>query len=336
MLERLRAARARARELAWELGARPGRVVLDLDATLITAHSEREDAAGNFKGGFGFHPMLCYLDESEEAIAGMLRPGNAGANTAADQIEVVDEALGQLPRAVVEEAELLLRTDSAGLTHDLLDFLHDANIRFSVGMDMTEDVRQAVCEIADGDWTPAVSADGEEREKAFVAELSLDLSGWPEGSRAICRRERAHPGAQLSLIDQDGWRHQVFMTDQPGDIAELDLDHRGHARVEDRVRCGKDTGLRNLPFRDFAANEVWLELSLIAQDLFAWTKLLSLDGELARAEPKRLRYRLLHQAGRIARSGRRTRLRLERSWPWAQALVAAFKRIQAVPGPAPP
>jgi hypothetical protein len=336
-LERLRGARARARGRAWGLGARPERVVLDLDATLIRAHSDKEDAAGDFKGGFGFHPMLCYLDESEEALAGMLRPGNAGANTAQDQIDCVDEALGQLPRAVVEEAELLLRTDSAGLTHELLDYLHDGNIRFSVGMDMTEDVRQAVLRVADRDWVPAVSAAGEEREKAFVAELSLDLSRWPAGSRAICRRERAHPGAQLSLIDRDGWRHQVFMTDRPGpDIAALDLDHRGHARVEDRVRCGKDMGLRNLPFRDFAANEVWLELSLIAQDLIAWAKSLSLDGELARSEPKRLRYRLLHQAGRIARSGRRVRLRLERSWPWAQALVAAFERIRALPAQAPP
>jgi len=337
MLEALRRARARARELAWEAGARPERIVFDLDATLITAHSDKEEARGNFKGGFGFHPMLCYLDESEEALAGMLRPGNAGANTAADQIEVIDQALAQLPRSVVEQAELLVRTDSAGLTHDLLDHLHEADIRFSVGMDMTEDVRQAVLAIGDEDWVPAISADGERRERAFVAELSLDLEGWPAGSRAICRRERAHPGAQLSLIDQDGWRHQVFMTDQQDeDIALLDLRHRGHARVEDRVRCGKQTGLENLPFRDFAPNEVWLELSLIAQALLAWTKRLALQDELARSEPKRLRYRLLHQAGRIARSGRKVRLRLERSWPWAEALAAAFERIRALPAPAPP
>jgi hypothetical protein len=337
MLERLREAHAKARERVWRLGGRPERIVLDLDATLITSHSDKQEARGNFKGGFGFHPMLCYLDESGEALAGLLRPGNAGANTAADQIECVEQALGQLPRSVVEEAALLVRTDSAGLTHELLDFLHDGNIRFSVGMDMTEDVRRAVLAIRDEDWVPAISAEGEQRDKAFVAELELDLSGWPEGSRAICRRERAHPGAQLSLIDQDGWRHQVFMTDRRGeDIAPLDLDHRGHARVEDRVRCGKDTGMRNLPFRDFAANEVWIALALIAQDLVAWTKALALEDELARAEPKRLRYRLLHQAGRIARSGRRVRLRLERSWPWAQALVAAFKRIGALPAPAPP
>ena len=126
------------------------------------------------------------------------------------------------------------------------------------------------------------------------------------------------------------------MTDQRGeDVDRLDLDHRGHARVEDRIRCAKQTGLENLP-REFAHNEVWLELSLAAVDLTAWTKWLSLGGELTRAEPKRLRYRLLHQAARIARSGRRTRLRLERSWPWAQALAAAFERIRALPGaPAP-
>ena len=125
--------------------------------------------------------------------------------------------------------------------------------------------------------------------------------------------------------------------DQQGaDTARLDLDHRGHARVEDHIRCAREVRHENLPFRDFAPNEVWLELSLIAQDLIAWTKRLSLRGELARAEPKRLRYRLLHQAGRIARSGRRTRLRLERSWPWAKALAAAFKRLRALPAPAPP
>jgi len=337
MLDCLRAARARARWRAWELGVRPERVVLDLDATLIGSHSDKQQAAGNYKGGYGFHPMLCYLDGTEEGLAGVLRPGNAGSNTAQDQIGCVDLALEQLPAAVLEQAALLLRTDSAGLCHDLLEHLNERDVRFSVGMDMTEDVRQAVTAIADDDWAAAISKDGEEREKAFVAELSLDLSGWPAGSRAICRRERAHPGAQLSLIDQDGWRHQVFMTDQQGkNIAQLDLEHRGHARVEDRIRCGKDTGLQNLPFRDFQLNQVWLELSMIAQDLIAWTKALSLDGELRRAEPKRLRYRLLHQAGRVARSARKTRLRLERSWPWAVALVEAFARIRALPSaPAP-
>jgi hypothetical protein len=164
----LRAGRARARWRAWELGARPERIVLDLDATLISSHSDKQQAAGNYKGGFGFHPLLCYLDETEEAVAGLLRPGNAGSNTAQDQIEVVDRALEQLPVAVLEGAELLLRADSAGLVHDLLDHLHERGVRFSVGMDMTEDVRQAVPQIADDDWIPAVSADGAERERALA------------------------------------------------------------------------------------------------------------------------------------------------------------------------
>ena len=159
-----------------------------------------------------------------------------------------------------EEAELLFRADSAGLCHKLLEHLHGQDVRFSVGMDMTEDVRQAVLQIADDGWGAAITKDGKQRENAFVSELSLDLPGWPEGARAVCRRERAHPGAQLSLIDTDGFRHQVLMTDQPSnDIAQLDLTHRGHARVKDRIRCSKQTGLENLPFREFALNEVWLE-----------------------------------------------------------------------------
>ncbi|MEJ7657765.1 MAG: IS1380 family transposase [Thermoleophilaceae bacterium] len=335
MLERLRRARARARERAWALGARPERVVFDIDATLLCAHSDKEQAAGTYKGGFGFHPLCCFIDETEEAPAAILRPGNAGANTAADHIEVFDRALEQLPREVAERAQLVVRCDSAGATHAFTDHLHAARVGFSVGFDLTEDVRQAVGVIADQDWVQAIGQDGAERDRAFVAELSLELAGWPPGTRAICRKERAHPGAQLSLIDTDGFRHQVFITDLDGEIAELDRFHRARARCEDRVRAAKDTGMRNLPFRDFDANEAWLELSLIAQDLLAWTRSLALDGSLARAEPKRLRYRLLHQAGRIARSGRRTQLRLQRSWPWAQALATAFARIRVLPAAAP-
>ena len=336
MLERVRTARARARERAWALGARPERVVFDIDATLLTAHSDKQEAAGNYKGGFGFHPLLCFIDASEEAPAALLRPGNAGANTAADHVEVFDRALEQLPREVAEHAELVVRCDSAGATHGFLDHLHAAGVGFSVGFDLTEGIRHAIAAIGGQDWARAISQDRERREEAFVCELSVELEGWPEGTRAICRKERAHPGAQLSLIDTDGWRHQVFITDQAGEeLAELDRFHRARARCEDRIRAGKDTGMRNLPFRDFDANEVWLELSLIAQDLLAWTRPLCLDGELARAEPKRLRYRLLHQAGRIARSARRTKLRLGRSWPWAEALATAFAHVRALPVAAP-
>jgi Transposase DDE domain group 1 len=170
-----------------------------------------------------------------------------------------------------------------------------------------------------------------------VAEITeaLDLTGWPSGSRVIVRREIPHPGAQLSFTDHDGHRFQAILTDQPdADIAYLEARHRGHARVEDRIRTGKDTGMEKLPFRDFAMNAVWLELSLIAQDLLAWSKALCLDGELAACEPKRLRYRLLHVAGRLAFHARQAVLHLDRDWPWAAELAAAFDRLAALPPPA--
>ena len=149
----------------------------------------------------------------------------------------------------------------------------------------------------------------------------------------LVRRERAHPGAQLSFTDHDGHRFQAILTDQPGDVADVERHHRARARVEDHIRNDKDTGLRNMPFRDFEHNRVWLQLVLIAHDLLCWTQRLLLEGELARAEPKRLRYRLLHVAARLAFSGRRARLRLQASWPWATDLADAFARLKALPAP---
>ncbi len=151
----------------------------------------------------------------------------------------------------------------------------------------------------------------------------------------IVRRERPHPGAQLSFTDHDGHRFQVILTDQPDkDIATIERRHRARARVEDQIRQDKDTGLRNLPFRDFQVNTVWLELVLIAHNLIAWTQALVLSGELAKAEPKRLRYRLLHVAARLAFSARQAKLRLAAGWPWATDLAAAFARLKALPAPA--
>ncbi len=161
---------------------------------------------------------------------------------------------------------------------------------------------------------------------------NLDLTAWPERTRAICRRERPHPGAQLTFTDHQGFRFQVFITDQDdSDLAQLEARHRGRARVEDGIRCGKDTGLRSFPFRQFAANQVWLELVLAAQDLLTFFQRLCLDGEARSWEPKTLRHRLLHVAGRVARSGRRVFLRLQRSWRWASLLAAAFRRLRALP-----
>jgi hypothetical protein len=335
----LRLARAQARRRAWQAGAWvDGLLVIDLDATLVTAHSDKQGAAGTYKHTFGFHPRAAWLDRgdgTDEPLAAVLRPGNAAANTAADQIDVVDLALAQLPNQARERQPILVRADSAGATHGLVDHLHRLGVRFSVGFDLDSRVRTAILALPADAWVAAIDADGDDRDGAQVAELpTLDLpaAGWPAGTRAICRRERPHPGAQLTFTDADGWRFQVFITDQPDpDLARLELRHRQHARVEDRIRAAKATGARNLPFDLWRRNAVWLQLVLLALDLVGWAQALLLDGALAVAEPKTLRYRLWHTAGRISRHARRLRLRLQRTWPWAADLVRAFSRLDALP-----
>ncbi len=333
LLDALRAAHARARERFWERHGAPERLTIDVDATLITAHSEKENAAGNYKGGYGFHPLQAYADETREALGGLLRPGNAGANTAADHVAVLDRALEQVPARHIERIEILVRADSAGATHGLIDYCREAKMRFSVGYELTEIVRAAILEIPDDAWVVALDQDGSLRDNGEVAEITagVELSSWPDGSRLIVRRERPHPGAQLSFSDHDGHRFQAILTDQTGGIAELERRHRARARVEDRIRDDKDTGLAKFPFKQFALNEVWLEIVLLAHDLIVWTQALLLDGELAKAEPKRLRYRLLHVAARIAFHGRRGRLRLQHDWPWGEQLLAAFQKLKALP-----
>jgi hypothetical protein len=331
-LAAIRAARAQARRRVWEQAGAPRRVILDLDGTLVTAHSDKEGAAGTYKGGYGFHPLLCYEAETGEALAGLLRPGNAGFNTASDHIQVFDQALAQLPEQA-RTPGLLVRCDRGGATHAFLEHVADEGFRFSVGLDLTEPVRKAILAVPERSWQPALDADGARREGAWVVALALDLDGWPEGTRAICRRERPHPGAQLSFTDHDGYRFQVFLTNQHGArIARLEQLHRQRAACEDRIRCAKETGLRNLPFRAFQMNAAWLELVLIAQDLLRWTQRLLLSGtELARCEPKRLRYRLLHVAARLTRHARRLLLHLPRAWPWQRELLRAFERLRALP-----
>jgi hypothetical protein len=335
-LERLGAAHARARARVWKLTGAPERLTIDLDATLIGSHSEKEGAAGNFKGGYGFHPMLAYADQTSEALAGELRSGNAGANTAADQIKVAEQAIAQIPVEYIENIKLLLRVDCAGSSHELLDWCRDGRIEFSVGYELNETVRSAILQIPEHDWVPALDQDGSPRPNGQVCEItaSLDLAGWPAGSRVIVRRERAHPGAQLSFTDHDGHRFQAILTDQPGPVAQLERDHRGRAVVEDHIRNDKDTGMRNLPFRDFEHNRVWLQLVRIAHDLIVWTQRLLLTGELARAEPKRLRYRILHVAARLAFHARTATLRIQANWPWANELITAFARLRTLPSPA--
>ncbi|MGH2872603.1 MAG: IS1380 family transposase [Solirubrobacteraceae bacterium] len=334
MLDALRAAHARARERFWDRHGSPERLTIDVDATLITAHSEKENAAGNYKGGYGFHPLVAYADETREALGGVLRPGNAGSNTAADHVTVLDLALEQIPVRYIETLEILVRADTAGATHGLLDYCREGNLRFSVGYELTAQVRTAILEIPEDAWVTALDQDGSERKNGQVVEITdrIDLASWPERSRVIVRRERPHPGAQLSVTDHDGYRFQAILTDQADEnIAVLERSHRQHAHAWDRIRDDKDTGLAKFPFKEFALNEVWLEIVMLAHDLIIWTQALVLDGELANAEPKRVRYRLLHVAGRLAFHGRQAKLHLQSTWPWANELVAAFARLKALP-----
>lgn len=332
-LERIATARAEARAKAWAAGADPGFYVVDVDATLVTSHSEKEGAAPNYKRGFGFHPLLAFLDATGEALAGILRPGNAGSNTAEDHVALLGMAMDQLP-VDPQQIEVVVRADSGSLSHGFVDACRGAGVRFSIGFDLTAPVRRACLAVPARRWVPAVTADGsDERKGAEVAEITdlLDLSRWPEGTRAIVRREEPHPGAQLTFTDVDGHRFQVFLTDLPdADVAYLEALHRGRGRAEKRICDLKDTGLANLPSVGFALNAAWLATALVAHDLLAWSRLLVLDGDLARAEPKRLRHCLLHAAGVVVRGGRCTRLRIAAGWPWGADLVVAFDRVRTL------
>jgi hypothetical protein len=316
-------------------------VVLDVDATLIAAHSEKEQAAATFKHGFGFHPIGVWCDNTHELLAIMLRPGNAGSNHAEDHIDVLTRAITQIPKA--HRNHLLVRADGAGATHQLLDWLtaqghvRGRRVEYSVGFPTKNAaVTSAIARLPARAWTPAVTSHGELREHADVAEVTglLDLSGWPQGMRVIVRREHPHPGAQLSLFEaSDGYRYQAFATNTIGQLAFLEARHRAHARVEDRIKAAKDSGLGRLPSREYAINQVWVQLAAVAADLIAWLQMLALDGDLAKAEPKLLRFRILHVPARLTRSSRRRHLRIPAGWPWAADILDAFRRIMIIPAP---
>ena len=361
-LKRIQVARARVRRHVWaqlaasDAGLPASRVagtdlgdvvVLDVDATLVTTHSEKELAAATFKKTSGYHPLGVWCDNTEEFLAAMLRTGKAGSNTAADHIEVLGQAIAQIPAA--HRKKVLVRCDGAGASHKLLDWLTEQgkvrgrSVEYSVGFPVTDKVRDAIKLVPKTVWTPASDADGEVRDGGDVAELTglLALTGWPEAMRVIVRRERPHPGAQLSLFEErDGWRYQAVATNTVHEsgqqLAFLEARHRAHARVEDRIRHAKDSGLGRFPSREFKINQAWTMTTLIAADLIAWLRLLALTGAaagLAKCEPKALRYRLLHVPARITHGGRRRRLRLPESWPWVNEAVAAFTKIAAIPAP---
>jgi Transposase DDE domain group 1 len=351
-------ARAAARARAWKLagdrapdhGIDAGRpLVIDVDATLVTAHSEKEGAAPTFKKGFGHHPLWAFVDHGPagtgEPVAALLRPGNAGSNTAADHLTVIRVALRQLPGHRTGHRpgrKILIRIDGAGATHELLDWLHTQRLSYSVGFGLTQQLVDQLAALPTGDWQTAYNADGEPRPGAWVIEATglMSLTGWPAGMRVIVRKERPHPGAQLRLTDPDGHRYTAFATNtRPGgpgrQLADLELRHRRRARAEDRIRAAKDTGLRNLPLHQLDQNRIWQAIVALACEITAWTQLLAFTEHPARQwEPKRLRLRIFSLPAQTARHARRVALHLPAHAPWAGLVLDGLDRLRAlaVPG----
>jgi hypothetical protein len=351
-LPRIHAARAVARAAAWAAGAAPAPgdwLHIDIDATLVIDHSDnKEKSAPTWKKSYGHHPLLAFLDRPEiaggEALAGLLRTGRAGSNTAADHITVLAQAVMSLPERYRPDATnpdrpaVLVRCDTAGATHDFADACRTAGVGFSFGYPVDWRVQDAVDTLNIGSaWYPAIDTGGGIRDGAWVAEATnlVNLSSWPSGTRLILRKERPHPGAQLRFTDADGMRVTAFITDTapglvPGQVAGLELRHRQHARIEDRIRELKATGLRNLPCHAFEANAAWLEIILAATDLVTWTRLIGFANHpsLARAEIATFRYRVLHVAARITCSARQLRLRIDSTWRWATQIATAWQHIR--------
>jgi hypothetical protein len=350
------AARAAARKVVWSrAGAaapdhdadhrRP--VVVDIDATLVTAHSEKEAAAPTFKRGFGHHPLTAFVDHGGEGtgepVGMLLRAGNAGSNTAADHIALIRAALRQLPAdnqaGHRSGRSVLIRIDGAGSTHELLDWLTARNLSYSVGFGLPESTADLLAKVPESAWSPALDAEGKVRDGAWVTELTglLNLSRWPTRMRVIARVERPHPGAQLRITDHDGNRVTAFATNtRPGgpgaQIADLELRHRRRARCEDRIRAAKDTGLANLPLHRFDQNRLWCAIVQLACDLIAWTQMLGYPTHPARRwEPKKLRLRLFATAGRLADHARALVLHLAAGHAWSDLLLAGRTAITAVP-----
>jgi len=337
-----------------------------LDANLCEL--EKELAEPNFKG-FGYHPLLAFCDNTGEPLAGMLRKGSAGSNTAADHLAVLEAAITALPPAF--RRTLMVTCD--GASHGLIARLDKLASRrgyeltYSVGWELGTREKAAIAAAPQAAWQIAVDHRGEVRERraddackdwqcphrgcwvqeAHVTELTGllregpagdQLAGWPASMRIFARRERPHPGAQLTLFEaEDGWRYSLHVTNLPATLrgwranpAYIDAAQRVHARVEDGIRTGKVCGIGRFPSHAMAMNKAWFTAALIAGTLLAWLRLLALDSALARAEPKTLRYRILHAAARITRGARRRQLKIQASWPWATDIVTAWDRITAL------
>jgi hypothetical protein len=316
--------------------------VLDIDASFVPVHSNKEGAEPHRKG-FGLHPLLVFLDNTDEHLVCRLRPGSAGSNTASDHIEVSTEAVRQLPTR--RRRKVLFRADGAGATKQWLAWIasgggNKANTwEYSVGWTRDEDFWTALAKVPEDAWTAALDARGEPREDAALVEVTdlLDLDGWPEGLRVIVRREPVHPRYAHDLKPYElatGFRYQAIATSTPGrQLQWLDARHRVHAHVESGIRRSKALTLTRLPSFKFALNQAWCTLLALAMDLLSWLQLLALDGKLARAEPATVRTQLLDIPAKLTDHSRRRELKFDPVWPASHAAVDAWDRIQALPAP---
>ena len=347
----IKRARQTARRTAWGLAgdASPAAratvadpLIIDLDATLVTAHSDKEQAAATFKRGFGFHPLCAFVDHGPqgtgEPLSILLRPGNAGSNTAADHQTVIADALDQAGMGSRPGRRVLIRIDGAGATKATLETLTRRRVSYSVGFTLPMNTPDLYHLVPEHVWTPAYNADRQPRAGADVAEFTglLDLAGWPAGMRVIVRRERPHPGAQLRFDDVDGYRLTAFVTNTTrGQLADLELRHRCRARCEDRIRNAKDTGLTNLPLHGFDQNRIWCQIVALAGEITAWMGLLAHPTHQARRwEPKRLRYRLFSISATLARRSRRTLVHVSARHHWSGLVEQAINTLRGLPAPA--
>jgi hypothetical protein len=324
-------------------------LVVRMDATLVEADSRKAGAAGHYKGGFGFHPLSAWCTNVGDALAVMLRPGNAGSFTASDHIAVLDAAIGQIPADW--RTDVLVTIDGAGASHDVINHLTALNtapahgrrgrrVEYSIGWPADERTLAGIAELREPDWADALGADGTADPNAQVADLTGILrhgpggdrmTGWPPDQRVIARRIPRPAGEQVKLGEHPDWRYGAFTTNtQAGQTQWLDARHRTQAHVEDKMKELKTCGAQNLPSTDWDRNSAWLQLAALACTLNAWLRHIALDGELARAEPKALRYRLLGAPARHVVHARRATLKIPPGWHWAADLAAAYQRLHAL------
>jgi hypothetical protein len=371
MLERIARARARARAHVWQLiegtpagfpwlviagKALTGWLVIDMDATLVTARSDKEGAAPTWKKGYGFHPLGAWAANTRECLAMLLRPGNAGSNTFADHKEVLAAAIRQVPARF--RRKVLVRVDGAGASHELIDHLLSMSsprriLLFTCGWMITAADEDAIRQVPAGAWQPGISQDGAIEEDKDVAEITHLMSragNWPGGLRWIARRVKPSRRQMPNLTAYEkktGLRYSITCTNIPltgiGGVPGshhpqyIDVTHREHAVVETGgVRTAKTMGLRNLPSKSWQVNRGWVIAANIAADLTAWTRLLGFHdhGDLSEAHPDTLRYRIWHIPARLACHARQRLLKISPDWPWKEAFLACWQRLCALPAPA--